>query len=113
VPALFTTGPYSLRADVWSSLFPSFIFEGYKEIYRSGLNAINGVLADFNRQYHMWVVARGDYAVNINGFNYNHRGWEFKEYANRRTEYLDLDPWSYYEKAHPFKPRLTFGKPKT
>jgi hypothetical protein len=26
---------------------------------------------------------------------------------------LDLDPWSYYEKAHPFKPRLTFGKPKT
>lgn len=86
----------AVDALLWTSLFPDFGFENYKGMYHRGLNAINGALADFNRQYQTWRDTEQRYAEHDSTTRY---GPNRVAYMEARTK---------YERFHPFRPKLAF-----
>lgn len=92
------TAKYLQEVDqvLWANIFPTISFEDYKGIYRSGLNAINGALSDFNRQYQAWTQAVRNWA------EYDSRG---RYGIHAETFYERLD---YYKRHRSFKPQLNF-----
>jgi len=93
---------------LWASLFPSIPFNDLTAIYNSGLNAINGALADFKSQYRVW---RDNTQGCANRF-YN--AMRDPAYYGRVVDLPDEiksgreDPLKYCQRRMPFRPKLNF-----
>jgi len=93
---------------LWANIFPQIPFEGWKEIYKSGLAAITGALKQFNAQYRMWREAvqrwstRHDPNARLSSFQgpVETRGKQPVTYQERVR---------YHEERYPFKAQLDFG----
>ncbi len=93
---------------LWANIFPRVPFEGWKEIYKSGLASINGALKQFNAQYRMWKEAvqrwstRYDPNARLSSFQgpIETRGKNPVTYQERVR---------YHEQRYPFKADLDFG----
>ena len=86
---------------LWASMFPSIGFEDITTMYDGALKKINGVLADFNRQYRAW---QKDTAVPPR----RHRVYHGEDVSLNEAE---VGRAEQYRDSHPFNPKLVFDIP--
>ena len=87
---------------LWASMFPSIGYNDTTTMYNGALQKLNGVLADFNRQYRAWKDK-----AKIEG----HKEFLKGPYANLEGgvgEQGDVADWM---SSHPFNPKLVFDLP--
>src|SRR5262245_24830216 len=95
----------AVEEALWVNLFPSIPKDDLNAIYKSGLNAINGALADFKKQYRTWRdnIQRCTARFFVPLTDIPHREDWPEEITSGREQPLD-----YCRRRLPFKPKLDF-----
>jgi len=95
----------AVEEALWANLFPSIAKDDLNAIYKSGLNAINGALADFKKQYRAWRdnIQRCTARFFVPMTQRPHTEDWPEEIRSGREKPLD-----YCRRRLPFKPKLDF-----
>jgi hypothetical protein len=95
----------AVEEALWANLFPSIPKDDLNAIYKSGLNAINGALADFKKQYRAWRdnIRRCTARFFVPMTQRPHTEDWPEEIRSGREQPLD-----YCRRRLPFKPKLDF-----
>jgi hypothetical protein len=94
-----------METALWANLFPSVQKDDLNAIYKSGLNAINGALADFRKQYRIWKdLVQGCANRFVVPMTQIPHAEEWPEAIRSGRE----QPLEYCRRRLPFKPKLDF-----